>query len=66
MPIYEFQCEECDHRSEKLVRSEKSVANCTCDECGSSELVRLISASTFILKGGGWYADGYTKGGDSG
>ena len=65
MPIYEFKCEECDHRSEKLVRNELAIADCRCDECGSNELVRLMSASTFILKGGGWYVDGYSKGSDS-
>ena len=65
MPIYEFRCIDCGHRSEKLVRNELAIADCTCDECDSSKLERLMSSSTFILKGGGWYADGYTKGGDS-
>ena len=50
MPIYEFRCEECDHTSEKLVRNELAISSCRCDECGSTELVRLISASTFVLK----------------
>ena len=65
MPIYEFRCRDCGHRSEKLVRNELAISACTCDDCGSKELERLMSSSTFILKGGGWYADGYTKGGDS-
>jgi len=65
MPIYEFRCRDCSHRSEKLVRNELAISDCTCDDCGSNKLERLMSSSTFILKGGGWYADGYTKGGSN-
>jgi len=31
----------------------------TCPKCGENALERLISRSSFALKGGGWYADGY-------
>ncbi len=31
-----------------------------CEKCGG-ELVRVISASSFVLKGGGWYKDAYSK-----
>lgn len=31
-----------------------------CPECGNDTAKRLIAgAATFVLKGGGWYADGY-------
>ena len=32
-----------------------------CDFCGEYKAKRIISASTFVLKGGGWYADAYNK-----
>ncbi|HEY6911637.1 MAG TPA: FmdB family zinc ribbon protein, partial [Myxococcales bacterium] len=34
----------------------------TCDKCGGP-VRRLISRSSFALRGGGWYADGYSPGG---
>jgi putative FmdB family regulatory protein len=33
-----------------------------CPACGKEELQRLVSHSSFALKGGGWYADGYGDG----
>jgi putative FmdB family regulatory protein len=40
MPIYEYQCEQCDSEFELLVRSsEKAV----CPECGSKKLVKQLS-----------------------
>ncbi len=32
-----------------------------CPECGSVNVTPKISKSSFKLKGGGWYKDGYTK-----
>jgi len=31
----------------------------TCPECHADELQRLISQTSFVLKGGGWYATDY-------
>ena len=31
----------------------------TCPSCGQEQLERLVSRSSFALKGSGWYADGY-------
>jgi predicted nucleic acid-binding Zn ribbon protein len=33
-----------------------------CAECGGV-VKKIVSASAFHLKGGGWYADGYSSGG---
>ncbi|MCM0080919.1 zinc ribbon domain-containing protein [Geomonas sp. Red32] len=43
MPIYEFQCVSCDHRFEKLCKSEGSEA-VTCPACGSSEVRKVMSS----------------------
>jgi predicted nucleic acid-binding Zn ribbon protein len=33
----------------------------TCPECRSRQVKRLISQTSFVLKGGGWYSDLYAK-----
>lgn len=59
MPIYEYRCPDCEHVFEKLVRSFSVDARCP--KCESEDVVKLVSSGGFILKGGGWYADGYSK-----
>jgi putative FmdB family regulatory protein len=54
MPIYEYSCESCNHKLEKLQRL-GDPALTDCPECGKSALRRLVSAPGFRLKGGGWY-----------
>lgn len=58
MPIYEYRCSSCDHDLETLQKfSDPPLSDCP--SCGKPELERLVSHSSFSLKGGGWYADGY-------
>jgi putative FmdB family regulatory protein len=40
MPIYEYQCDQCEHAFEALVDEGESV---TCPRCRTSELKRLLS-----------------------
>lgn len=54
MPIYEYKCENCDHRMEKLQKISDEPAK-TCPECGEDGLRKLVSAAAFKLKGTGWY-----------
>jgi len=64
MPTYEYGCEACGKTWELEQRiSEDPVKKCP--KCGKLKAKRLISGGSFMLKGGGWYADGYgssTKG----
>jgi len=54
MPIYEYHCESCAHKLEKLQRmSEEKLVDCPA--CGEPTLKRLVSAAAFRLKGSGWY-----------
>lgn len=65
MPIYEYKCKDCGEVFEAIQKfSDKPLTKCT--SCSGS-VERLISQSAFHLKGGGWYADGYSskKGEDS-
>jgi len=56
MPTYEYECTK-GHRFE-FEQSIHDPALKRCKVC-RSKVQRLISASSFILKGGGWYSDGY-------
>ena len=62
MPIYEYQCQVCDHKQEIMHRfSEEPSENCA--ECGGNELKKLISAVGFQLKGTGWYETDFKNSG---
>lgn len=61
MPIYEYRCAECGVEHEINQKMSDDPLE-TCPSCGKNGLERLVSASSFALKGGGWYADGYGPG----
>lgn len=56
MPLYEYYCKHCQEEQEKLQGYRDPAP-----ECCKKPMTKLISRSNFALKGGGWYADGYTK-----
>lgn len=58
MPIYEYRCTDCEHDLEAIQKFSDSPLT-DCPACGAPKLERLLSQSSFALKGGGWYADGY-------
>ena len=58
MPIYEYECKSCENVFEVQQRMTDDPLK-ACPEC-EGEVKKLISASSFQLKGGGWYADGYS------
>jgi len=57
MPIYDYCCEKCSHKYEKLVKLD--AAHPPCPECNSEDVKKLVSPSGFLLKGSGWYRDHY-------
>jgi len=59
MPLYEYQCEKCGQFEEAFQRFSDSPLT-TCSRCGG-KLHKIISQSTFHLKGKGWYATDYGK-----
>jgi putative FmdB family regulatory protein len=60
MPIYEYRCSACGHELEKIQRMSDAPLT-DCPECGAPQLRRLVSASAFRLKGGGWYETDFKK-----
>jgi putative FmdB family regulatory protein len=56
MPIYEYQCDNCGVFEVSQRITEDSLKKCpTC----KSKVKRLISNTSFMLKGSGWYATDY-------
>ena len=60
MPIYEYQCGSCGATVE-LIHSVNAKTPPTHQCCGLPKLKRVLSNTSFQLKGGGWYKDGYSK-----
>lgn len=57
MPIYEYECSKCGKTTEAMQRfSDPPLKEC---ECCHGALRKLISMSTFHLKGSGWYVTDY-------
>lgn len=59
MPVYEYECLDCGKQFE-VFQSIKDNPLKKCKFCKGS-VRRLISQTSFALKGGGWYQDGYSN-----
>jgi len=60
MPVYEYECSGCQKIFEMQQRMTDAPIS-VCPQCGGS-VRKLVSMSSFQLKGGGWYTDGYSNG----
>ena len=60
MPIYEYACAKCESEFEVEQRITEDPVK-TCPKCRSRKVKRLISRTSFVLKGGGWYSDLYSS-----
>jgi putative FmdB family regulatory protein len=59
MPIYEYECTKCGHQTEAWQRiTDQSVTKC--ERC-RGKMRKLISQSSFHLKGTGWYVTDYSS-----
>lgn len=64
MPIYEYRCASCGHVFEEIQRFSDPDPD-SCPSCKAKEVSRLISKSSFHLRGGGWFAEDYGSTGAS-
>ena len=63
MPLYEYQCESCSHRFERIQKFSDPPAD-TCPKCGGA-VRKLISSPAIQFKGSGFYITDYGKQGSS-
>ncbi len=54
MPIYEYQCNNCEHKME-VIHKIGDAPQTRCPECNQDTLRKLVSAAAFKLTGTGWY-----------
>ncbi|HDQ39575.1 MAG TPA: zinc ribbon domain-containing protein [Desulfonatronum sp.] len=59
MPIYEYRCQECQQIFEQW-QKDFNDQDKSCPVCGGKSQ-RLISNTSFVLKGSGWYVTDYCK-----
>lgn len=63
MPLYEYRCEKCERIHEVMQKfSDPPLA--ACPDCGGT-VAKLMSRSSFALKGSGWYTTDYKRSGSS-
>ncbi|MFY2562745.1 FmdB family zinc ribbon protein [Corallococcus terminator] len=61
MPIYEYACQSCGKVIDVLQKF-SDPAPAVCATCGAEgPLTKMLSRSSFVLKGGGWYSDLYSS-----
>ena len=59
MPLYEYECQACGRRLEKIQKFSDPELT-TCPAC-SGKLERLLHAPAVQFSGGGWYKDLYSS-----
>jgi putative FmdB family regulatory protein len=59
MPIYEYECLSCGKRCEVIQKFNDEPLS-SCPDCGG-HMHKLISHSSFVLKGTGWYVTDYAR-----
>jgi putative FmdB family regulatory protein len=63
MPIYEYECQQC-HQTTEAMQKFSDPPLTECPSC-SGPLKKMISQSSFHLKGTGWYVTDYSRKGSS-
>jgi putative FmdB family regulatory protein len=58
MPIYEYRCEACGELQEAIQKMSDAPLK-LCKHCGKEALERVLSKTSFVLKGSGWYVTDY-------
>lgn len=61
MPLYEYQCTKCNKVTEAIQKFSDAPLK-VCPEVGcKGELKKLLSSTSFALKGSGWYTTDYKR-----
>ncbi len=65
MPLYEYQCDACGRRFEKIQKFSDAPLE-VCVLCGKGPVHKLMSSPAIQFKGSGWYITDYAKKGSTG
>jgi putative FmdB family regulatory protein len=60
MPLYEYQCESCHERFERIQKFSDPPLD-VCPKCGSGPVKKLLSSPAIQFKGSGWYITDYAR-----
>jgi len=60
MPLYEYECEACGKRFEKIQKFSDPPID-VCPNCGKGPVRKLLSSPAIQFKGSGWYITDYAK-----
>ena len=60
MPLYEYECESCGTRFEKIRKFSDPPIE-VCPTCGKGPVKKLLSSPAIQFKGSGWYITDYAK-----
>jgi len=60
MPLYEYECEACGKRFEKIQKFSDPPAD-VCAHCGQGPVKKLLSSPAIQFKGSGWYITDYAR-----
>ena len=60
MPIYEYECKKC-HKLTEVMQKMSDPGPAKCPKCGSKRIERVMSQTSFQLKGEGWYITDYSR-----
>jgi putative FmdB family regulatory protein len=60
MPLYEYECDACGKRFERIQKFSDPLAD-VCPNCGKGPVRKLVSSPAIQFKGSGWYITDYAK-----
>lgn len=60
MPLYEYQCDSCHERFERIQKFSDPPVD-VCPKCGKGPVKKLLSSPAIQFKGSGWYITDYAR-----
>jgi len=60
MPLYEYECDACGQRFEKIRKFSDPPLE-VCEKCGKGPVHKLLSSPAIQFKGSGWYITDYAR-----
>jgi putative FmdB family regulatory protein len=60
MPLYEYECDACHHRFERIQKFSDPPVD-VCPNCGKGPVKKLLSSPAIQFKGSGWYVTDYAR-----